>query len=585
MARAQGLSERAERGSEARRIKRRIAAVVFGVLGLFLFTSEFMNAVFNNRLDAQGVSYATRVAFAFKPTVAGIYLVFAFLLYLLIVRYLKPLIAFLHDGSCYEQARTAAINVPRVIISFQLTAWTVGTLLYYMMKGWEAESGIPIWFGLPLKIAVGFPAGVYTSILFNLILIPAKKRLAITALRDGEDDRFSRQRDHWVVGAILVFVVVNLVYVSYYFARATIEPSVANFYLPIVLAALFYGGISFGLIVLSKKEYFIQVESIRSTLKRMVAGDRHLDSRIAINNYNELGEIAGYVNRIVDNFMSILARVGESAGIVLTSSRSLSQSGSQQSLRASEQVSTTTRIVETMEEVDSHSKEIGSRARNVEDAAKRMRNEIDAGNDATKRAGETMERVRTSHEALIGQVNELNERLGDIWQIVSIISGIARRIRMIAFNATLQAASAGEAGKSFEVVANEIRKLAEETVSSSAEIDELVQQIQTAAEQLVSSAQGDSEKIGVAWQLTREQQETFASLLELSDATAGAAMTMSERVSQQFEAFGTVLGSLKSISAGTNEFSASIENSNETARSLSETVSVLEEITRGTVEA
>ncbi|MFW6212268.1 MAG: methyl-accepting chemotaxis protein [Spirochaetota bacterium] len=336
--------------------------------------------------------------------------------------------------------------------------------------------------------------------------------------------------------------------------------------------------------MLSKKEYFIQIESIRSTLKRMVAGDRHLDSRIAIINYNELGEIAGYVNQVVDNFMNILARVSQSAGIVLSSSRSLTHSGSQQSLRASEQVSTTTRIVHTMEEVDSHSQEIGTRARNVEDAAKRMRSEIDAGNDATTRAGETMERVRASHEALIGEVNELNERLGDIWEVVSIVSGIARKIRMIAFNATLQAAAAGRAGKSFEGVANEIRKLADETVSSSADIDERVKQVQSAAEQLVGSAKEDSEKIGAAWKLTREQQEIFASLLELSDTTAAAAVSMSERVSRQFEALGTVLGSLKSISAGTNEFSASIEDSNRTARSLSETVSVLEEITRGAVE-
>jgi methyl-accepting chemotaxis protein len=60
---------------------------------------------------------------------------------------------------------------------------------------------------------------------------------------------------------------------------------------------------------------------------------------------------------------------------------------------------------------------------------------------------------------------------------------------------------------------------------------------------------------------------------------------MSQRVSQQFDAFGRVLGSLKNISAGTSEFTASIEDSNQTARSLGETVAMLEDITRGKVGA
>jgi len=139
-----------------------------------------------------------------------IYIVFAGLLYFLIMRYLKPLFQFLTLGEQYGQARKAAINVPRIIIVFQFVAWTTGTTLYYFMKGWEAESGIPFSLGLPLKMAVGLPAGVYTSLLFNMILIEAKQKLTITSLKDGEDDSFSRNRDYYVVLAILLFLIGGL---------------------------------------------------------------------------------------------------------------------------------------------------------------------------------------------------------------------------------------------------------------------------------------------------------------------------------------------------------------------------------------
>lgn len=231
---------------------------------------------------------------------------------------------------------------------------------------------------------------------------------------------------------------MNLAYVSYYFAQARLEPSAGTFYVPMICAAAFYSGVSFGLIALSKREYFIQIESIRSTLKRMVAGDRHFESRVAIINYNELGEIAGYVNSIVDNFVQILARISES----------------------------------------------------------------------TNRTAATVGEVRSSHASLIDQVQDLNARVHDIWETVTAITGVARRIRIVAFNATLQASAAGKAGKGFEVVADEIRKLAEETVTATADIDSRVQQIQTASDSLVESAHSLSETVAMLEEISRGNGDT-----------------------------------------------------------------------------
>lgn len=566
---------------ETRVIQRRIAAVVFGVLGIFLFSSELMNAIFNNRLDGVGARLGERILFAFKPTVVAIYVVFATLLYLLIMRYLRPLMSFLRNGTDYDQARTAAINVPWVIIVFQLTAWTLGTTLYYALKGWEAESGIPVWFGLPLKIAVGFPAGVYTSILFNLILIPAKERLRIAALGDGEEDRFSRNRDYWVVAAILVFVVVNFAYVAYYFALSAGEPTFAHFYLPMIGATVFYAGVSFGLIALSKREYFLQIDSIRSILQRMAVGDRQLDSRINIINYNELGEIAGYANLIVDNFADILRRISESAAMVLQSSQTLSSASRQNAAYANEQASSTAEIVTTMEEVNSHSNEIGSQAKSVEDAAQQMKQEIGNGNTATKRTIEKMEAVRNSNAETIRQVRNLDEHIRNIWEIVKIINGIAGQIKIIAFNATLEAASAGEAGKNFEIVATEIRRLADNTVASTAEIRSRIEQIQSAADALIDTSRADSEHITEAWTLAGRQESTLELLLGLSESSSEAAGVMNRRVSQQIGAFEQVLMTLKQISAGVHEFSDSIEDTNRTADSLNETVGTLNQIASG----
>ena len=113
-----------------RAMRVRIALVVFVVLAVFLFSSEYVNAAFNNRLDEQGATALQRFVFAFKPTVVALFAVFSLILYRLIIRYLKPLFHFLETGEHREKARSSAINVPWVIIVFQLTAWTLGTTVY-----------------------------------------------------------------------------------------------------------------------------------------------------------------------------------------------------------------------------------------------------------------------------------------------------------------------------------------------------------------------------------------------------------------------------------------------------------------------
>ncbi len=579
-------SPRMNEGRVVFQIRARIALVVFAVLGVFLFASELMNAIFNSKLDAEGFSLAERVVFAFKPTVIGIFLVFSLMLYLLIMWYLKPLVRYLRTGEAYTKARKAAINVPWVIIVFQLAAWTLGTTLYYYLKGWNAESGIPYFFGLPLKLAVGFPCGVYVSILFNLILIPAKQRLRIHHMGEGENDLFSRNRDYFVVVAILIFIVVNFMYIAFYYAQATTSPTINSFFLPLLAVAVFYGAASIGLIALSKREYFIQIDSVRSILQRMATGKTLTDTRIDIINYNELGEIAAHANRIVDNFQTLLSKVSQTSENVYSSSRSLLAASNHNSSHASEQASSTTQIVATMERVNSLSTEIGNQARMVDESANRMKAEINDGFSSIKKTTDTMEAVRRSNSDTITQVEKLTEQVQNIWEIVEMIGAIARKIRIIAFNAAIEAASAGEAGKGFEVIATDIRTLADNTVDSTGKIRDRIEQIQAATETLIESSQADTEHIQEAWTLSKEQESVFDSLLELSESSSNAAEAMSDGVNRQIESFEQVLSTLRQISNGISEFSNSIGKTNRTADSLNETVLTLNEIVKesGAVE-
>jgi ribose/xylose/arabinose/galactoside ABC-type transport system permease subunit len=138
-----GTESKRENLQLIRNIRQRVAITVYGVLAFFLFSSELMNAIFNNRLDERGADLWSRVLFAFKPTVIALYVVLAVCLYALILWYLRPLLRFLADGRDHQRARSAAINVPWVIIIFQLAAWTIGTTLIISWRTGRPRAAFP----------------------------------------------------------------------------------------------------------------------------------------------------------------------------------------------------------------------------------------------------------------------------------------------------------------------------------------------------------------------------------------------------------------------------------------------------------
>lgn len=567
--------------SLVRLIKRRVALVVTAVLAFFLFSSEFVNAVFNNRLDDLGIPLGARVVFAFKPTVVALFVVFCAILYALVIWYLKPLLQHIAaEDQEYSSARKAANRIPWVIIVFQLVAWTVGTTTYYALLQFNAESGIPFAFGLPLKIAVGLPAAIYTSIILNIILIPAKKMLGITAMDSSDTDRFSRNRDYFAIGAVVVFITVNFSYIAYYYTNAAVSPDFLNLYLPLVLLSLFYASVSFGLIALSKWEYFLQIETVDTVLADMAAGRTRHDQRIGIVNFNELGTIAAHVNTILDNFTELLQRISATAGQLNQSAQELSAASRQNAAYSSEQASSTAEIVSTMEDVNALAVELAKQVDQVESASVAVRQRVEDGSRLTARTITQVEEVTESHTATIGSVRNLGEYIGGIWEIVKIINGIAGQIKIIAFNAALEASSAGEAGRNFEIVASEIRRLADNTVASTNEIRTRISDIQNASDELIGTTTRDSDRITEMGRMSRELESVFGTILESTETSTEATSRMATGVQQQTQAFEQVLITTRQIAEAVHAFSDSIESATNTADTLETMVETLNQVVR-----
>ncbi|MBQ3669969.1 MAG: hypothetical protein II921_00640, partial [Treponema sp.] len=139
---------------------------------------------------------------------------------------------------------------------------------------------------------------------------------------------------------------------------------------------------------------------------------------------------------------------------------------------------------------------------------------------------------------------------------------------IIAFNAELEASSAGEAGKNFHIVATEIRRLADGIIGGTKEIKEKINEIQQSSDNLILASESGTEKIAQGYERAKILSARFESIKNASEVTAASAKDISTIIQQQAVASEQILITLRQISAGVENFTAATENISTAAQNL-----------------
>lgn len=163
-----------------------------------------------------------------------------------------------------------------------------------------------------------------------------------------------------------------------------------------------------------------------------------------------------------------------------------------------------------------------------------------------------MSEIQESSGDTVDGIRALGEEIEGIWEIVGIINSIASQTKIIAFNAELEASSAGEKGKNFEIVASEIRRLADNTVVSTGEIKRRIKDIQVSSGNLVLAGQEEATKIQEGRELSNRMQEVFNRLRDHSERSYGR---INEIVNNQVTNFESVLEDLNRLNDDVDTFS------------------------------
>ncbi len=534
-------------------IKTKIFIAIYTTMFLTLIVSEYLNVFFNTKMDALGISYLGRVRYAFKPTVMALYLLFSTIVFFRVKSYLKPLFNYLNFGKEYTLARKSAVRIPWFIIYFQIIVWSLGTLLYYILKGWNPESGIPFYFGLMSKLATGIITALYLVFIINIILQEPKQMLNMTKINKGENDQFSRYKDYFANFGSVFYLIVNLSYVAFYYASRGIIFTKGTFLSHFLPASLILFSIGIIPIFLGKKEYYFQIKILKESMEKIVGSNKDFSNQIKLINFDELGELAVYVNNILLTFRTLFEEIGLVVDSLSEASKSLNGTSSQSSSVSNQQAAATAEIVATMEDSNRLSKMIGDLAKEVTEKFGQVNRYVTEGDSVIIKNLEKNADVKNANETTLDFVETLSGDIKSINEVVKMINGIADQIKIIAFNAELEASAAGEAGKNFEIVATEIRRLADSTVSSTSEIKNRINIIEKGANRLVDASHSATELIESSYSTSKDAQDIFYKIKNASEETVKSSNVIGKNILMQITGFEQILVTIKQIASGVSD--------------------------------
>ncbi len=333
---------------------------------------------------------------------------------------------------------------------------------------------------------------------------------------------------------------------------------------------------SVGLILLA---ILLSVLSIRRILARPLAditgkvknlseSGADLTQKIPVASRDEMGLLAGYFNAFIEVLKAQMVKIKRASGVLNDAVQDLSVSSREIETTANNQAAAVKEVVSTMEDSDQLSKSIASRIHDVARVANQTREHVERGFSMTRENKEKMDEIRKTNGEVIDGIKSLGDHIKNIWEIVGIINAVADQTKIIAFNAELEASAAGEAGKNFEIVASEIRRLANNTMTSTREIKSKIIEIQKASDNVILTSEDGTERINQGWQLSHDLEEVFREILDSSESSAESARNITESINQQVQAFEQILLTLKQISESIDNFVVSTRSTTGASETL-----------------
>ena len=325
------------------------------------------------------------------------------------------------------------------------------------------------------------------------------------------------------------------------------------------------------LILIVFQRYVIKpLDELVSHVANLTDGDGNLTKRINVNTKDELGALSSGINKFIENIQDIIINVKASSDEVASGNNQLASTMEELNITFATQAQEISNIANNMDSVSQISNNAVHSLNNSLNLLIGTNKQTKEGMGLLNTVKNSILKINTQTEVLSDTINRLSENSNHIGEILTVINDIANQTNLLALNAAIEAARAGEAGRGFAVVADEVRKLAERTQKSTSEIEEIIVTLQNETE---SAAQEmDTAMVAVNEGVTSVEQTMngFNIIASSISDTNNDINNVSAQISNQYNNIQMLGDNVQVVASG-------VEESNSAVNEVASTVTHLQE--------
>ncbi|WP_416395883.1 methyl-accepting chemotaxis protein [Allohahella sp. A8] len=316
-----------------------------------------------------------------------------------------------------------------------------------------------------------------------------------------------------------------------------------------------------------------RIRELNKSIDSIASGGGDLTRKIEVRHKDELGQLAESFNGFVSSMHDLITAVRNDVGQLNRSSGVLNQSAEKASTICSRQSAASDMIVSAVHEMSIATKEMSGLAHQTADETQQAKSFSAQGVTLINRSVTQIQALYKSIEGASTSARTLAEESGKINGFLEVITGIAEQTNLLALNAAIEAARAGEQGRGFAVVADEVRALAGKTQESTNSIRQMIESVQNGVNNVVNMIEDGFGRVSSSVELAKETESLLANTLEVIGRVEEMSMQTATATEEQTAVTDEINKNLQELNAQTQMSNEVAQDTHEAARQVSKMTS------------